>query len=487
MVQLTFYGGVSEIGGNKILLEDKDTRLLLDFGISFKQSSKFFSEFLQPRKCNCIEDLMTTGLLPDLKGIYRLDYLCHQGRAKEERNVDAVLISHAHADHAAYIHHLREDIDIYVSPESHAILQALEDTGSGSFLDFLHYTKTFQLCDKKKGSGKKRLEGEEAKTERPLKTFEYGKKFNVNHIEITPYEVDHSLPGATAFFINTNQINILYTGDLRFHGYKKENTNRMVEEMAKEDIDVCIIEGTRIEEDTGKTENNVLEEAGTTIGKTKNLAIVNFPARDLARLKTFHEVSKKTERKLVLTFDQAYLLELMSKISKDYPPIDDTNIRFYAERKSWGLVGRTDYPSEMVAQDYSTWEREYLGLSNTINHKEIRENQSDYIVYCNYFQLKNLIDIKPDPGSGYIRSVCEPFDDEMLFDENRVKNWLDLFSLPMTQIHASGHANRSQLFNMLKEIKPTKIYPIHTNSPEAFSQKFDNAVPVEIGKKYEFK
>ena len=32
MVSISFYGGVGEIGGNKILLADKDTRILLDFG-----------------------------------------------------------------------------------------------------------------------------------------------------------------------------------------------------------------------------------------------------------------------------------------------------------------------------------------------------------------------------------------------------------------------------------------------------------------------
>ncbi|GAF95596.1 unnamed protein product, partial [marine sediment metagenome] len=32
MTSLTFYGGVDEIGGNKILLEDQDTRIFLDFG-----------------------------------------------------------------------------------------------------------------------------------------------------------------------------------------------------------------------------------------------------------------------------------------------------------------------------------------------------------------------------------------------------------------------------------------------------------------------
>ena len=35
MTSLTFYGGVNEVGGNKILLEDKDTKVFLDFGMSF--------------------------------------------------------------------------------------------------------------------------------------------------------------------------------------------------------------------------------------------------------------------------------------------------------------------------------------------------------------------------------------------------------------------------------------------------------------------
>ena len=31
MVKLVFYGGVNEIGGNKILLEDKGTKIFLRF------------------------------------------------------------------------------------------------------------------------------------------------------------------------------------------------------------------------------------------------------------------------------------------------------------------------------------------------------------------------------------------------------------------------------------------------------------------------
>ena len=49
MTSLTFYGGVNEVGGNKILLEDKDTKVFLDFGMSFGKRGTFFDEFMNPR------------------------------------------------------------------------------------------------------------------------------------------------------------------------------------------------------------------------------------------------------------------------------------------------------------------------------------------------------------------------------------------------------------------------------------------------------
>jgi hypothetical protein len=40
---LTFYGGVNEIGGNKVLLKDGDTRVFFDFGMSFNMKRLFYS------------------------------------------------------------------------------------------------------------------------------------------------------------------------------------------------------------------------------------------------------------------------------------------------------------------------------------------------------------------------------------------------------------------------------------------------------------
>ena len=42
MVSMTFLGGVNEIGGNKILLEDEDVSVFLDFGQSFTYGADYF-------------------------------------------------------------------------------------------------------------------------------------------------------------------------------------------------------------------------------------------------------------------------------------------------------------------------------------------------------------------------------------------------------------------------------------------------------------
>src|SRR4030065_1139954 len=73
MVKLTFYGGVGEIGGNKILLEDHKGKLFLDFGYRYSKYRTYYEEYLKPRAGAGLLDLLVMGLLPHLEGIYRTD------------------------------------------------------------------------------------------------------------------------------------------------------------------------------------------------------------------------------------------------------------------------------------------------------------------------------------------------------------------------------------------------------------------------------
>ena len=471
MTKLTFYGGVNEIGGNKILLEDNGTKIFLDFGMSFGQAGKFFSEFLQPRKCNGLGDFFEFGLLPDLKGLYRTDYLKHMGRKEEDKDVEAVLLSHAHADHASYINHLREDIKIHCSEETHAILKALNDTASGSYTDLTELTRCFETYVNKNGeiSKKTAKSHPDIVMPREFNIFEFGKRFKIDGIEVIPFNVDHSLPGATGYIIHTSSGTVVYTGDIRFHGRRGTKTNEFME--ACEKPDVLIIEGTRIDEESSRKEEDVEDEISTIASKTKGLTVCNWPVRDTDRMISFLNAAKKTGKTLTISFKQAYLIEELSKCKDSIiPKLDDKNLALYANRKDWGVIG-SNCDDRIIRADYDKWEREYLDSS--ICHKDLKDNQNKYMFFCTNFDLKELIDLKPVDGSSYIKSVCEPFDQEMEIDWERINNWINHFGMSMQKTHVSGHASGPQLKEFVKVVKPKMLVPIHTQHAEIYDKWYD--------------
>ena len=112
--------------------------------------NQYFSEFVNPRTCNCMGDLFEFQLLPKLDGIYRKDYAKHMNFGGEEDNeIDAIVLTHAHMDHCAYIHYVRPDIPIYCSEGTKLIMQGFQDTGSNE--DYIIFEENFQIKKGKKG------------------------------------------------------------------------------------------------------------------------------------------------------------------------------------------------------------------------------------------------------------------------------------------------------------------------------------------------
>ena len=60
---------MKDIGGNKFLVEDKGTKIFMDFGMSFSEENQYFSEFLKARGSNTLTDLIELGILPKIKGL----------------------------------------------------------------------------------------------------------------------------------------------------------------------------------------------------------------------------------------------------------------------------------------------------------------------------------------------------------------------------------------------------------------------------------
>lgn len=448
MIKLTFYGGVREIGGNKILLEDKGTRIFLDFGRSFGAMNEYFGGYLSPRSVNGIGDYLEFDVLPTLEGLYSKELLTGCSIKHCKPKVDAVLISHPHVDHVGCLSFLDENIPIYCGEITKLIIDAMEESAAGS--NFGSHT---------------------------YKTFHTGDKLKIGSLKIEPIHVDHSVPGAYGYIIHTSSGAVVYTGDLRMHGTRKDMTEDFINKANKAKPIALITEGTRVmPKDTRQchTEKSVREEIERIISNTDKLVIATFYGRDLDRFRNFYEVAKKCKRKFVISTRLAYLLYKVKEDSKFEIPdvLNDDTILIYKRRKKSG---------EFEEKDYQKWERVFL--DKAVNYKYVNKHQSDLVLNLDLFNFQELIDIRPKPGSHFIHSMSEPFSEEDINDDLMHK-WLDHFKLEFHQVHASGHCSGDEIRDLVQRINPETVIPIHTEYPEMLKGIVKNTLLVEKNKEY---
>jgi len=468
MVKLTFYGGVEEIGGNKILLEDNGTKIFLDFGMGFSKRGLYFEEFLTPRTANGLGDFLEMKLIPDVTNIYREDLLEHLGRKSEEPDVQGVVLSHAHADHANYISFLHQDIPIYCGETCKYILEAVDEQSQRSIENEVLSFKKRPLF---------RSDYRKPPIERRFKTFRTGDKIHIDSLEIEPIHTDHSVPGAYGFIIHTSEGAVVYTGDLRMHGLHANMTEDFMN-AAKESKPIAMItEGTRINiEKTDESEQKVYNDSKKEISNCKHLSIVDFNFKDVDRFTTFYRMSKDLGKKLVISFKHACFLEKYHKDKKIRAPDSrDENILILKPRRMTGTYIDEDYTDRYI--------KERLDYPNIITAEEICKNPSGYMVILNFWYFNTLIDLKPHGGT-YIHSLSEPFNEEMEISYERMHNWLKHFNLRFVQSHCSGHICGPDLKELVKDINPRELYPIHTEHPDLFRKPGMKTTMIKEGKKY---
>jgi len=468
MVKLIFYGGVKEIGGNKILLEDKGTKIFLDFGMGFTRRARFFEEFLTPRTANGIGDFLAMGLIPDIEGIYREDLLEHYGRRAEEPDIAAVVLSHAHADHANYISFLHKDIPIYCGQTCKYILDAVEEQSQRDIES--------EVCNFKKRP-LLRCDYRKPPIERTFKTFRTGDKFKIDSIEIEPIHVDHSVPGAYGFIIHTSEGPIAYTGDMRMHGAHSEMTMDFVRKAEEAKPIAMITEGTRI--NVGKTDESepkVYADSKREILKNKGLTIVDFNFKDVDRFRTFYQIAQETGKKMVLSFKHACFLERYH-MDKPLGVPDSTGegIFLLKPKRMTGTYDDSDYSDKYI--------KDRLGFPNILTAEKLAKKPDDYMAVLNFWYFNTFVDLKPE-NSLYIHSLSEPFNEEMEMSKKRMMNWLEHFDLRYVQSHCSGHICGTDLKELIERIKPKQLFPIHTEHPGMFRKLSPKTKMVKEGKGY---
>lgn len=447
MAKLTFYGGVGEIGGNKILVEDKGTRIFFDFGESFGFGVDYFAGWLEARAINGLGDYFEFGLLPKIKGLYSKKLLASTDLAYMKPRFDAVFLSHAHFDHINHIQFLDPEIPVYLGVGAKLFLQCMEETSG-----FCSYG------------------------EHRYRTFRTGNKIKVGDIMVEPVHVDHSIPAAYGFLIHTSEGTIVYTGDLRVHGPRKDMTEEFVAKACECEPMALICEGTRMVEKERRqnySESQVEFLSDKIVSSTDEAVFGAHYSRDMDRFRSFYNVARSCGRNIVVSPKTAYLL---SKLADDehlsFPdPLRDESVLVYYKRKKSGKFDE---------KDYYVWERKFM--DKMVTHDFVSKNQGKLIMDMGFNQFAELIDIRPEAGSHFIHSMSEPFSEEDIEDEV-MHNWLDHFKMHFHQLHASGHLNRNQLAALIKQIRPKRIFPVHTENPQLFKKISSNVEIAQRGQK----
>ncbi|MCR4429167.1 MAG: MBL fold metallo-hydrolase [Caldiserica bacterium] len=448
MVKLVFYGGVGEIGGNKVLLQDGDTRIFLDFGKSFSRRAYYFDDpFLVPRE---IEDFLELELIEPIQGVYKIP-----NASETQKLVDAIFISHVHADHVDHASLSHPMIPIYVGETGRLILNSLGVT-------------RFRQIDNDL-------------SELQFRTFRTGSTLKVGRMEIEPIHVDHSIPGSYGFIVHTSQGPMVYTGDFRLHGPNSHLSWDFLNR-AKEVQPVALIsEGTNAFATTFLKEKEIEEKMEVLIRSSKGLVAVSFLFKDVDRYRSIYRACKNAGRKLVLSLKHAHLLRSLRNDSKL-----TTSIPLPGEEEVYFLVRRRGCTYEWEMELSSQLEK----MGRLVTSELIRENQKEFVVNLNLFDLPELVKIKPLPGSIFILSLTEPFNEEMELDYERLTHWLEHFGMPLYSLHSSGHVLPHDLKGAVEYLNPEKVFLIHSEEPLLLSKYLsDSASEVVIpekGKEYLF-
>lgn len=436
MVELVFYGGVGEIGGNKILVRSEEGAIFLDFGKNFAREKEYFEEpFLSPRE---LGHLLHLGILPDVPGIYKGD--------EKVPPPDAVVLSHAHTDHYDSIRFLRDEIPILASGLTNHLILAREYCGTSQVGQY--------IAKMNKTEGRK-----------CNKTFhETGmSSIDLGGFEMTQHPVDHSIPGARGTTLDDGETRVVYTGDIRFHGPRAKDSWDFVEATARMEPDILIVEGTSMQGSQMSREEDVHARAKEAVEAATGLILVGYPVFDFDRMATFASIAEETGRRLVISMKQAFALRQLQSEGVRLPLSSSSMCVFERSKKV-----RYAYEEEVT----DAW-------SEVLSAEDLQQRQGELILTFTLFDMNESIDIDPAPGSAYILSSSEPFNEEMWISYDRLKNWLMHFGIPLYQVHASGHARPHDIKEMVRAVNPRRVVPVHTERPEIF-QKFMKDLDVEV-------
>lgn len=370
-----------------------------------------------------LDDKKNRKYLPDIPDLYS---------DKQEKET-VVLISHAHPDHYGLLGYIHKSVPIYALRETKNLIQASSE---------LLFNNIFS----------------------DINVIPISKDIELRDFKIRAYPVNHSVAGACAYCITDKSgKKILYSGDIRTHGRENKTINTIIED--NKNIDYLIIEGTTLNRDYDieKTEVDVENEMEKYFRENK-LNIVSFSPLNAERFLSVYNACLKAGKTFVIDPYSAYILEQLQR--KDLPKYNSKGIKVFC------------VPTNQSNIIFDNEDNQIYG-TNKIEKEELRYNPTKYVIKDNYIATDYITKYVKRKDTNFIYSYWEGYMSKKNFRWNRYKNQL-------IHIHSSGHIYKKDLIDLIDNIKPEKIIPIHTTANKKFVEYFgDKTVLTDNGQTLE--
>jgi ribonuclease J len=483
-IRLTLLGGVNEVGGNTILLEDLEynVKVFLDFGIKIKNYKNVYARDQYP---SSIEELVRLNLLPNenhiaIENLYIKEFIVVKQNVKSRSsdssdndqindnnypsNLDGIFISHPHKDHYFGLSFINRSIPIYTGVVTKRIIRA--------------------SCKSSKSSLENNFNGLN------WQKFRTGDTINIKGMKVIPFHVDHSVPGAYGFIIYTSAGPVVYTGDFRRHGPLSNMTEEFLNEtkthntiltkgevdkeqkdLISEGVKVLICDGTKIHKGIVESEQEVEENLETLFANNPfDFILVKYNRIDWDRFRTFSSMAKNYGWKYIITEMDAYFYYLLNKKAA-YSTMRDPNII----RDDHIFILKRGAPR-------FEWQKEIRHIMDVsgkagrfLNYCDLRSLGDKYIVYITHLNDLMMRNLDFKRRGLFISSSLDPYSEEFLDNTKTIRGQLEPYGIPAYRVQASGHATPHDIINLIEEIKPKFLIPIHTEHPQFFRKLFQNS------------
>ena len=297
--KITFHNGILTIGGTIIEIAYEDSHIFFDFGSEYDPAS--------PKQPKDLQDLLDMNLVPYLDNMFDPSIELKGYESKEDNFKDtAVFLSHVHLDHSKIINYLNPSVPLYMLEGTKSLLNTLNI--NNDFLFPLHNQGDSNVRD--------------------IIGVKENEVVQVGKIKVKVMPVDHDAYGASGLLIETPDLVISYTGDIRLHGYRKDATLNFCKE--SENCDVLLIEGVtvsfqelnenaRVPED--ENEINLIEKINNIVKENPNKQITfNYYISNIERILN---IIKTNPRTVVLDAYYSYVVKHATGVQSYYYQLDD--------------------------------------------------------------------------------------------------------------------------------------------------------------------